>query len=173
MKNVEQDFATHRQNNVTSVDRGYPSRLYTYVNLFNKIGPAGALGAIHSDWRKQIRREGRELRASDSITLSLSRYSGYNLAYYMEENGYVISDSVKAEINAQNLPYLTYLGEVCANYKEALRVAENLGLDCGYAMVTNEELALTGKTGTIEVQIDIDDIEFKLVFILCLMRPNF
>lgn len=158
-------------------DKYYNVTLFMFTNALDKLGPEKTVKAMHTQYRKHCYENGHPMPSSDVINESFSKAGGYNMIPYFE--GWYIrpSQKVKEEIYDMDLPMLYYLKDLVTDQekvnspdkavrdaaeadaaREAETIRERMGLDGIYSLVSTDELADTGYTSQVNLQLSIDDI---------------
>ncbi len=158
-------------------DKYYNVTLFMFTNMLDKLGPEETVKAMHTQYRKYCYENGKTMSSSDAIIDSFSCTGGYNVIPYFD--GWYIRPSEKLEkkIYDMDLPMLYYLKDLVTDQSkaesenkiirdeaeaeaaaEAERIRSSLGLSGIYSLVSTEELAGTGYTSQIDLQLEIDDI---------------
>lgn len=132
--------------------------LFMFTNALDKLGPQETVAAMHTQYRKYYYENGKSASSSDIITESFSRTGGYNLLPYFEGWHIHPSEKKEDEIYDLDLPMVYYLKNLIPDDTECEAVRARLGLDGIYSLVSTDDLADTGYTSQVNIQIDIDDL---------------
>lgn len=151
--------------------------LFMFTNALDRLGPENTVKAMHTGYRKHCYENGAPIFSSDVINESFSKTGGYNVIPYFEGWHINPSQKLKEEIYNMDLPMLYYLKDLVTDQEkansqnkevraaaeaEAVREAEairaKLDLNGIYSLVSTDDLAYTGYTSQVNLQLDIDDI---------------
>ncbi len=134
----------------------FAERLYSLVNLLDKIGPEEAMAYLERQYREEIA-AGNQPGAADSFCRAFGEFSGYNVAPYFDSWGVKPSEPVKAELYENDGKMLYYLRDLVANDQKAETLRVKLGLKGIYDLVDNDDLREEKLTGSVEIRLSIDD----------------
>lgn len=158
-------------------DKFYNVTLFMFTNMLDRLGPEKTVKAMHTQYRKHCYENSGSITSSDVIIESFSKTGGYNVIPYFD--GWYIhpSQKVKEEIYDMDLPMLYYLKDLVTDQskaqssekavrdaaeaeaaKEAEAIRARLGLSGIYSLVSTDDLADTGYTSQVNLQLAIDDI---------------
>ncbi len=134
----------------------YSTRLYFFVNLLNKIGPREGMRAVHTETRRQAE-QGIFNESTEIMGKAFTDCSDYNVLPYMNAWGLTVSPNLRAEVYESQKPMLYFLAHI-VGIDKAESLLDELGLQGCYDLVSNAEIADLVQTGTLSVNIGIDDI---------------
>ena len=158
-------------------DKFYNVTLFMFTNMLDRLGPEKTVKAMHTQYRKHCYENGGPITSSDVIIESFSKTGGYNVIPYFD--GWYIhpSQKLEEEIYNMDLPMLYYLKDLVTDQSkaesadkairdaaeaeaeaEAEKIRNSLGLDGIYSLVSTDDLADTGYTSQVYLQLTIDDI---------------
>lgn len=135
----------------------YDVSLYMFTNVLDKLGPQKVTAAMHELYRKNYYYTKKFSSSSDTIIQSYSDAGGYNVIPYFESYHIHPSDGVEDKVYQADYPIIYYLHDLFPNDAETVRA--QLGLDGVYRLVSPDDVAVTGATSQVTLQIDIDDLD--------------
>lgn len=134
----------------------FAERLYSLVNLLDKIGPEKAMAYLERQYREEIA-AGNQPGAADSFCRAFGEFSGYNVVPYFDSWGVEPSEAMKAKIYENDGKMLYYLRDLVASDQKAEELRAKLGLKGLYDLVDNDDIRDEGLTGSAEIRLLIDD----------------
>ena len=144
---------------MTAGDKEYKISLYMFVNLLEKIGPKTGVGAMHSKYREIFATTGQHPSSGDVVIESMSDVSKYNLVPYFGTFYLRASSDMENETYDKDYVIPYYLKDILTDDADVQAVMEKYSLSGVYSLVTTDELAYTGYTSNMTINLDIDDIE--------------
>lgn len=149
-------YINQLKSGITFEDMEFDARLYCMLNLLNKTDAKEMMSALHHAWRM----EETKTSTIDFIVENFSRTSGYNLIPYFEEYGIYAGELTKSKIYEAGYPILEHFADCFANEEAATAAKRGSDIEVTglYSLVTPAELVELNKTGTIQIDLNIDDI---------------
>lgn len=155
---IEENMKTARESVSNYNELSYQQKLYSFVNLLDKIGPEKSMAYVHSKYREYLK-QGIRYNASDMYAKSFSEVSGYNVIPYLNSYKIIPSEDIQAEIYEQELPFVYYLKDLVETDERAEELRQALNLEGKYSLVSNQDIATYEMKGSININISIDDFE--------------
>lgn len=157
---IEQSIANNRDvlkdyHDYNQLD--YRDRLYSLVNLLDKIGAKGAMGALHT-FNREAAKEDVYYNTTDMMTKIFSEYSGKNVIPYLQSWKLEPGNAEKANVYEKDFPILYYLRDCVDSDKKAVEIMKDLKCDGIYSLVTVDELKKYNLSGNLELTLSIDDL---------------
>lgn len=135
----------------------YNVSLYMFTNLMDKLGPQQAVSAMHSHYREVYYKTGKKMGSSDALAESLDTLD-YNVLPYFASWHILPSGRIADQVYAMDKPMIYYLKELIPDDAACEKTRAALGLDGIYSLVSTDDLADTGYTSNIRLNIRIDDL---------------
>lgn len=141
-----------KEEGFTGVNR-FRTRLFAYINLFNKIGMENALSYTYSYYRKlDYNKDTKTMSTADLLAKGFSEGTGYNVVPYLESWGLTISNQVKKEIYDKDYPVVYYLNELTDENAENISIENNLPYK--YSLVTYDDVKKSNLKGNLRLKIN-------------------
>lgn len=156
--NIEENIKNAREKISNYNELSYQQKLYSFVDLLDKIGPEKSMAYVHSKYREYIK-QGIRYNASDMFAKSFSEVSGYNVIPYLNSYKITPSEDIQAEIYEQNMPFIYYLRDLVDTDQKAEQIRKDLNLEGKYSLVSNQDIEKYNMKGSIKLNISIDDFE--------------
>lgn len=135
----------------------YNVSLYMFTNLMDKLGPQQAVSAMHSHYREVYYKTGKKMGSSDALAESLDSLD-YNVLPYFASWHILPSGRIADQVYAMDKPMIYYLKELIPDDAACEKTRVALGLDGIYSLVSTDDLADTGYTSKVRLNIQIDDL---------------
>lgn len=135
----------------------YNVSLYMFTNLMDKLGPQQAVSAMHSHYREVYYKTGKKMGSSDALAESLNSLD-YNVLPYFASWHIIPSGRIADQVYAMDKPMIYYLKELIPDDAACEKTRAALGLDGIYSLVSTDDLADTGYTSKVRLNIQIDDL---------------
>lgn len=156
--NIEENIKNAREKVSNYNELSYQQKLYSFVDLLDKIGPEKSMAYVHSKYREYAK-QGVSYNASDMFAKSFSEVSGYNVIPYLNSYKITPSEDIQAEIYEQDMPFIYYLRDLVDTDQKAEQIRKDLNLEGKYSLVSNQDIEKYNMKGSIKLNISIDDFE--------------
>lgn len=156
--NIEENIKNAREKVSNYNELSYQQKLYSFVDLLDKIGPEKSMAYVHSKYREYVK-QGIRYNASDMFTKSFSEVSGYNVIPYLNSYKITPSEDIQSEIYEQDMPFIYYLRDLVSTEQKAEQIRKDLNLEGRYSLVSNQDIEKYNMKGNIKLNISIDDFE--------------
>jgi hypothetical protein len=133
------------------------NKLYMIVNLLNHFEGGNTYAKMFQWYRTQLN-NGRTMTNQDAYVESLADIYGVNVIPYMEAWGLNISDDLKDEIYARNLPMVSILKDMVSD-ESLTEIMAGENLTEKYSISDNAIYKKYDITGNATIQVDIDNQE--------------
>lgn len=156
--NIEENIKNAREKVSNYNELSYQQKLYSFVDLLDKIGPEKSMAYVHSKYREYVK-QGIRYNASDMFAKSFSEVSGYNVIPYLNSYKITPSEDIQSEIYEQDMPFIYYLRDLVSTEQKAEQIRKDLNLEGRYSLVSNQDIEKYNMKGNIKLNISIDDFE--------------
>ena len=156
--NIEESIKNARDKVSNYNELSYQQKLYSFVDLLDKIGPEKSMSYVHSKYREYIK-QGIRYNASDMFAKSFSEVSGYNVIPYLNTYKIEPSTDIQSEIYEQDMPFIYYLRDLVETDQKAEQIRQDLNLEGKYSLVSNQDIEKYNMKGSIKLNISIDNFE--------------
>lgn len=156
--NIEENIKNAREKVSNYNELSYQQKLYSFVDLLDKIGPEKSMAFVHSKYREYAK-QGVRYNASDMFAKSFSEVSGYNVIPYLNSYKITPSEDIQSEIYEQDMPFVYYLRDLVSTEQKAEQIRKDLNLEGRYSLVSNQDVEKYNMKGNIKLNISIDDFE--------------
>lgn len=156
--NIEENIKNAREKVSNYNELSYQQKLYSFVDLLDKIGPEKSMAYVHSKYREYVK-QGIRYNASDMFAKSFSEVSGYNVIPYLNSYKITPSEDIQSEIYEQDMPFVYYLRDLVSTEQKAEQIRKDLNLEGRYSLVSNQDIEKYNMKGNIKLNISIDDFE--------------
>lgn len=156
--NIEENIKNAREKVSNYNELSYQQKLYSFVDLLDKIGPEKSMAYVHSKYREYVK-QGIRYNASDMFAKSFSEVSGYNVIPYLNSYKITPSEDIQSEIYEQDMPFEYYLRDLVSTEQKAEQIRKDLNLEGRYSLVSNQDIEKYNMKGNIKLNISIDDFE--------------
>ena len=156
--NIEENIKNAREKVSNYNELSYQQKLYSFVDLLDKIGPEKSMAYVHSKYREYVK-QGIRYKASDMFAKSFSEVSGYNVIPYLNSYKITPSEDIQSEIYEQDMPFVYYLRDLVSTEQKAEQIRKDLNLEGRYSLVSNQDIEKYNMKGNIKLNISIDDFE--------------
>lgn len=155
---IEENMKNARESVSNYNELTYQQKLYSFVDLLDKIGPEKSMAYVHSKYREYVK-QGIRYNASDMFAKSFSEVSGYNVIPYLNSYKVTPSEDIQTEIYEQDMPFIYYLRDLVDTDQKAEQIRKDLNLDGRYSLVSNQDIEKYNMKGSIKLNISINDFE--------------
>ena len=156
--NIEENIKNARESVSNYNELSYQQKLYSFVDLLDKIGPEKSMAYVHSKYREYAK-QGVNYNASDMFAKSFSEVSGYNVIPYLNSYKITPSEDIQAEIYEHDMPFVYYLRDLVSTDQKTEQIREELNLEGRYSLVSNQDIEKYNMKGSIKLNISINDFE--------------
>ena len=156
--NIEENIKNARESVSNYNELSYQQKLYSFVDLLDKIGPEKSMAYVHSKYREYAK-QGVRYNTSDMFAKSFSEVSGYNVIPYLNSYKITPSEDIQAEIYEQDMPFIYYLRDLVDTDPKAEQIRKDLNLEGKYSLVSNQDIEKYNMKGSIKLNISINDFE--------------
>ena len=142
-------------------------RLYALLNLLESFDSYHTYADINKWYRRYVNDKGA-IKNQEAYTLAIAEKYGYNVVPYFEAWGVDISDQTKSTLDVGNYKYVSILSDLVSEAM-ATEIKTKEHLHGEYALVSNELLSKYGLNGSLDLTIQIqnlDDIIGKYVYLM-------
>lgn len=155
---IEENMKNAREKVSNYNELSYQQKLYSFVDLLDKIGPEKSMAYVHSKYREYAK-QGVRYNASDMFAKSFSEVSGYNVIPYLNSYKITPSEDIQAEIYEQDMPFIYYLRDLVSTDQKTEQIRKDLNLEGKYSLVSNQDIEKYNMKGSIKINISINDFE--------------
>ena len=158
LPNIEEKHNKVRLDGGTFLDLDIPGRLYFIINFLNAFEGPDTYAHIAKLYRKNVI-EGKEMSTQDAWALGIYDKYGVSLVDYFDAWGIKVSEEARFTIEQGNSKNAFSLKDLVVDQTLTNQIKSDLGFDCNYQIVTNEQLSKYNLKGSSKINIQIDNID--------------
>ena len=128
-----------------------------FTNLMDKLGPQQAVSAMHSHYREVYYKTGKNV---DHPTPLAKVWTAWIITCFLTLHLGIspVRKDCRSGLSAMDKPMIYYLKELIPDDAACEKTRVALGLDGIYSLVSTDDLADTGYTSKVRLNIQIDDL---------------
>ena len=156
-------YETERQANGYD-GNDYATKLYFWVNMFNKIGPKQAISHSYQKYRSNQYHGIASLSGYTYYADAFTEATGYNVFPYFALWGREVDETAKQNIIQAGVYKNVYpLRNLTQTDEQADKLKEQLGLSSRYDLVETEALVSADAAVTGTLKVELDDASYALL----------